>query len=66
MLGEHSALEKYVEEILIDLMDKKFISMGIQVSSIGGLQKSPLTSCHSSRTMAEKQRKPRDDLANVK
>jgi hypothetical protein len=43
MLGERSAVEKSVEEILIDLMDEKVMYVGVQASSMGGLQESPST-----------------------
>jgi hypothetical protein len=43
MLGERSAVENSVEEILIDLMAEKVMSAGIQASSKGGLQASPST-----------------------
>jgi hypothetical protein len=66
MSGEHSALEKSVEEILIDLMAEKVMSVGIQASSMGGLQASPSTGRRSSRTMTEKRSKHHDDLANAK
>jgi hypothetical protein len=65
MSGEHSALEKSVEEILMDLMAERVMSVGIQASSTGGLQASPSTGRHSSRT-TEKRSKHRDDLANAK
>ena len=66
--GERSVVEKSVEEILIDLMTEKFMSAGIQASSMGGLQASPLTGRRSvpSRTTTEKISKHNDDLANVK
>jgi hypothetical protein len=35
MSGDFNTIEKYVEEILIDLMDEKFMSIGIQASSTG-------------------------------
>jgi hypothetical protein len=66
MSGERSAVEKSVEEILVDLMTERVMSVGIQASSTGGLQASPSTGRRSSRTMTEKRRKHRDDLANVK
>jgi hypothetical protein len=66
MSGEHSAVEKSVEEIFIDLMDEKFMSTGIQASTTGGFQASPSNARRSSRTMTEKRSKHRDDLANVK
>jgi hypothetical protein len=58
-------LEKSVEEILVELMTEKVMSVGIQASSTGGLQAYPSTARHSSCT-TEKRSKHRDDLANVK
>jgi hypothetical protein len=68
MLGECSAVEKYVEEILIDLMAEKVMSAGVQASSTRGLQASPSTGRRSgpSRTATEKRSKHRDDLVNAK
>jgi hypothetical protein len=68
MSGDLSAVEKSVEEILIDLMAEKVMSVGIQASSMGGLQASPSTGHRSvpSRTATEKRSKHRDDLANAK
>jgi hypothetical protein len=66
MSGEHSTLEKSVEEILIDLMAEKVMSVGIQALSMGGLQASPSTGHRSSRTATEKRSKHHDDLANAK
>jgi hypothetical protein len=65
MSGEHSAIEKSVEEILVDLMTERVMSVGIQASSTSGLQASPSTGRRSGRT-AEKRSKHRDDLANAK
>jgi hypothetical protein len=65
MSGEPSTLEKFVEEILVDLMDERVMSVGIQASSICGLKASPLTGRRSVRTI-EKRSKHRDDLANTK
>jgi len=48
MLGDFSVVEKYFEEILIDLMDEKVMSIGEQGSSIRGVQASPSTA-HRSR-----------------
>jgi hypothetical protein len=42
MSSDLSAVKKFVEEILIDLMDEKFMSIGVQASSMGGLEASPL------------------------
>jgi hypothetical protein len=66
MSGEHSALEKYVEEILVEIMGERVMYVGIQVSSTGGFQESPSNGCCSIQTMTEQQRKHRDDLANAK
>jgi hypothetical protein len=43
MSGDLSAVEKSVEELLIDLMVEKVMSTRIQASSKGGVQSSPLT-----------------------
>jgi hypothetical protein len=68
MSGKCSAVEKSMEEILIDLMVENFMFIGLHASSTRGFQASPLTTCQSgpSRTATGKQRKHRDDLANVK
>jgi hypothetical protein len=68
MSSDLSAVEKSVEEILIDLMDEKVMSAGIQASSTRGLQESPSTRCQSvpSRTTTEKRTKHHDDLVNAK
>jgi hypothetical protein len=50
MLGEHSALEKSLEDILLDLMVERVMSVGIQDFSTGGLQASTSTGCRSSHT----------------
>jgi hypothetical protein len=65
MSGERSVVEKLVEEIVMDLMIEKVMSIGIHASSTGGLQASPLTRQHFGRA-AEKRRKHCDDLANAK
>jgi hypothetical protein len=54
MSGEHSALEKSVEEILVELMDERVMFIGIHASSTGGLQASPSTESRSSQTATEK------------
>jgi hypothetical protein len=68
MSDELSAIEKCVEEVLIDLMAEKVMSAGIQASSTRGVQASPSTARGSgpSRAAAEKRTKHRDDLVNVK
>jgi hypothetical protein len=68
MSGEHSTLEKSVEEILMDLMDERVMSVGIQASLTGGLQASPSTGHHSSHAnpRTKKRSKHHDDLANAK
>ena len=50
MSDEFSAVEKVVEEVLIDLMTERVMSMstGVQVSSARGMQASPSTA-HGSR-----------------
>jgi hypothetical protein len=55
-----------VEEILVELMAERVMSVGIQASSTGGLQASPSTRCHSSQTVTKKKIKHCDDLANAK
>jgi hypothetical protein len=65
MSGEHSALEKSMEEILLDLMAERVMSAGIQVSSTRGLQASPSSGRRSSCTN-EKRSKHHDDLDNMK
>jgi hypothetical protein len=56
MSGERSAVEKSVEEILIDLMVEKVMSAGAQASSTRGLQAYPLAAHRYglSRTATEK------------
>jgi hypothetical protein len=63
-----SAVEKSIEEILIDLMDEKVMSIGVQASSTRGVQASPLTTRGSgpSQVAIEKRTKHRYDLANAK
>jgi hypothetical protein len=43
MSGERSVVERSVEEILIDLMAQKVMSVGIHESLMGGLQASHST-----------------------
>jgi hypothetical protein len=59
-------MEKCVEEILIDIMAEKVMSIGAQASSTRGLQESPSTSHRygPSQTATEKRNKHRDDLEN--
>jgi hypothetical protein len=68
MLNEISTVEKSVEEIVIDLMAEKVMSIGIQVSSTRGVQASLSIARGSGPSQAaiEKRTKYRDDLANVK
>jgi hypothetical protein len=68
MSDEISATEKVVEEILIDLMAEKVMSIGIQVSSTRGVQAS-LSITHGSglsQAVIEKRTKNHDDLENEK
>jgi hypothetical protein len=55
-----------VEDILMELTAERVMSVGIQASSIGGLQESLSTGCHSSQTATEKRSKNHADLANAK
>jgi hypothetical protein len=66
MLGEHSALDESVEEILINLMAEKVMYVSIQASSMGRLQASPSTTHWSSRTAIEKRSKHRNDIVSIK
>jgi hypothetical protein len=61
-------VEKYVEEILIDLMAEKVMYAGVQASSTRGFQASSLTAHRSgpSRAVTEKISKHRNNLANAK
>jgi hypothetical protein len=70
MLDELSTVEKVVEEVLIDLMTERVMSMstGVQASSTRGL---PTSSSNArgagpSRSSDEKRTKHMDDLANAK
>jgi hypothetical protein len=67
-LGEFSEVEKFVEEILIDLITEKVMSIGFQASSTRGVQASSSTThgSGSSQVATEKQTKHRDDLVNAK
>jgi hypothetical protein len=63
-----SAVENSIEEVLIELMAEKVMSVGIQASSTRGVQAS-LSTARGSKTIqvaAEKRTKHRDDLENVK
>jgi hypothetical protein len=70
MSDEFSATKRVVEEVLIDLMTKRVmsISTGVQESSTRGLQASLSTACKAgpSRPSDEKKTKHKDDLANAK
>jgi hypothetical protein len=70
MSDEFNAAQKVVEEVLINLMTERVMSMsaGVQASSTKGLQASPSTAHVSgpSRPTVEKRTKHRDDLANAK
>jgi hypothetical protein len=67
MSGDLSAVEKFVEDILIDLMAEKVISKGFQASSMIGVKESPSNAHGSgpSRTATKKKTKHHDDLENV-
>jgi hypothetical protein len=73
MSYELNAIEKLVEEFLIDLMNERVMSerrmsIGVQASSTGGVQDSPSTARRegTSKTMAETRTKNRDDITNAK
>jgi hypothetical protein len=65
MSGEPSTLEKFVEEILVEIMAERVMFVRIQALSTGGLQASPSTRRRSSHA-TENRRKYHDDLANAK
>jgi predicted secreted protein len=44
MSGDFNKVEKFIEEILIDLMTEKVMFIGVQASSTRGVQASPSTS----------------------
>jgi hypothetical protein len=52
MSGDFSEVEKSIEEILIDLMDEKVMSIGVQASSMRGVQASPSTARGSGPSQA--------------
>jgi hypothetical protein len=68
MSDEINAAEKYVEEVLIELMVEKLMFIGIQYSSTRGVKASLSTARGSrpSRATAEKITKHQDDLENAK
>jgi hypothetical protein len=70
MPEELSAAEKVVEEVLIDLMNERVMSMStsVQASSTRLLLASPSTAHEAipSRPSDEKRTKHRDDLENAK
>jgi hypothetical protein len=68
MSDELNTIEKVIEEVLIDLMAEKVMSVRDQVSSTRGVKASPSTSRGSepSRPTTKKTTKHRDDLENVK
>jgi hypothetical protein len=68
MSNEINVVENSVKEVLIKLMAEKVMSIGIQSSSMRGVQASPSNSCKSepSRAANEKRTKHRDDLENIK
>jgi hypothetical protein len=68
MSDELSAIEKVIEEVLIDLMAEKVMFVRAQASSTRGVQAS-LSTAHGSRPSRpteEKITKHRDDLENMK
>jgi hypothetical protein len=65
MSGKRSVVEKSMDEIILDLMTEKFMSIGMHASSTGILQASPSTGRRSGHA-TKKRRKHRNDLANAK
>jgi hypothetical protein len=70
MSDELSVVEKVVEEVLIDLMKERIMSIStcIQASSMRAMPASPSTTrgAGPSQSSDEKRTKNRDDLANAK
>jgi hypothetical protein len=68
MSEELSADEESMKEVIIDLVNERVMSVGVQESSIKGVEASLLISHRSepSRVIIEKRTKHRDDLANAK
>jgi hypothetical protein len=73
MFEELSAVKESVKEVFIDLMtervmSERLMSVGVQVSSMRGVQTSSSTAhgAGPSPPSAEKRTKHRDDLANAK
>ena len=73
MSEDLSTLEESAKEVLIDLMtekvmSKRVMSVGVQLSSMRGVQASSSTACRAGpfRPSAVKRTKHRDDLTNVK
>jgi hypothetical protein len=68
MSGDLNAAEKVVEEVLIDLIEERMMSPGVQASLTQGVQASSSTSPRSEPSCIadDKRTKHRDDLANVK
>jgi hypothetical protein len=72
MSDEFSVAEESVREVLASLRDERVmlergLSIGLQASSMRGVQASPLTArARTSRADAERRTKHKDDLANAK
>jgi hypothetical protein len=73
MLDELNAVEKEVEEVMVDLMTKRVMLerrmfAGVQASSTGGVQASPSTASGegTSQTMTETRTKHKDNIVNAK
>jgi hypothetical protein len=68
MSGEHSAIDKSIKDILIDLMVEKVMFTGERASSKIGVQASSSTARRSrhSRNATKKRSKHRDNLVNAK
>jgi hypothetical protein len=72
MSDELTTLEEFVTEVLLDLMTERVMlerrmSTRAQMSSMRGVQASPLTAqARTSQTDAERRTKHKDDIANAK
>jgi hypothetical protein len=68
MSSDLSTVEKSIEEILIDLMAEKVMSIGVQASSTGRIASIPLdwTSIWAIPNCDREEKQAHDDLANAK
>jgi hypothetical protein len=68
MSDELNVVDNKVEEVLIGMMAERVMYIGVEASSMRGVQASPSTAHRSgpSRPTTEKRTKHRDDLENMK